>query len=48
MAAFASAGMKWNVSSTWLLHGNILFPLTDAGLTTTFTPTIALDYSFER
>jgi hypothetical protein len=48
MSAFAVAGMKWNVSSTWLLHANVLVPLSDSGLTATFTPTIAIDYSFAR
>jgi len=48
MSSFAVAGMKWNVSGTWLLHANVLMPLTDSGLTATFTPTIALDYSFAR
>ena len=47
-SAFAVAGMKWNVSSTWLLHANVLMPLSDSGLTATFTPTVAMDYSFAR
>ena len=47
-SAFAVAGMKWNVSSTWLLHANVLMPLSDSGLTARFTPTIAMDYSFAR
>lgn len=46
--AFAVAGFKWNVGGTWLLHGNVLWPLTDSGLTARFTPTVALDYSFTR
>lgn len=46
--AFAVAGFKWNVGGTWLLHGNVLLPLTDSGLTARFTPTVALDYSFTR
>ena len=46
--AFAVAGFKWNVGGTWLLHGNVLFPMTDTGLTAKFTPTVALDYSFTR
>jgi hypothetical protein len=45
---FAVAGFKWNVGGTWLLHGNVLMPLTDNGLTARFTPTIAIDYSFAR
>jgi hypothetical protein len=46
--AFGVAGVKWNVSGTWLLHASVLFPLTDRGLTTMITPTIAFDYSFAR
>jgi hypothetical protein len=47
-SAFTVAGVKWNVSGTWLLHANVLMPLSDSGLTATFTPTIAMDYSFAR
>jgi hypothetical protein len=47
-SAFAVAGMKWNVGSTWLLHANVLMPLSDSGLTARFTPTVAMDYSFAR
>jgi hypothetical protein len=47
-SAFAVAGVKWNVSRTWLLHANVLMPISDSGLTATFTPTIAMDYSFTR
>jgi hypothetical protein len=45
---FAVAGFKWNVGGTWLLHGNVLMPLADSGLTARFTPTVAIDYSFTR
>ena len=48
MSSFAVAGVKWNVSSTWLLHANVLMPLSDTGLTARFTPTVAMDYSFAR
>ncbi len=48
LSAFAVAGMKWNVGSTWLLHANVLMPLSDSGLTARFTPTVAMDYSFAR
>ena len=34
--------------STWLLHANVLMPLSDSGLTARFTPTVAMDYSFAR
>lgn len=46
--AYAVTGFKWNVGGTWLLHGHILWPLTESGLTARFTPTVALDYSFTR
>jgi hypothetical protein len=46
--AFAVTGFKWNVGGTWLLHGHVLWPMTDSGLTTRLTPTVALDYSFTR
>jgi hypothetical protein len=48
MTAFAVAGFKWNIGGTWLLHGHVLMPVTESGLTARFTPTIALDYSFTR
>lgn len=47
-SAFAVAGFKWNVGGTWLVHGNVLFPITESGLTARITPAIALDYSFTR
>jgi hypothetical protein len=46
--AFSVAGFKWNLSSTWLLHGQVMMPLSDNGLTARFTPTLAIDYSFAR
>ena len=48
MSTVAVAGMKWNVAGTWLLHANVLMPLTDRGLTARFTPAVTLDYSFAR
>lgn len=45
---FAVTGFKWNVTGTWLLHGHVLWPMTETGLTAKFTPTVALDYSFTR
>jgi hypothetical protein len=48
LSTIAVAGFKWNISGTWLLHGNVLLPLTDRGLTARYTPTVALDYSFTR
>jgi hypothetical protein len=43
---FAVAGFKWNVGGTWLLHANVLMPVTNNGLTARFSPSIAMDYSF--
>jgi Putative MetA-pathway of phenol degradation len=45
---FAAAGIKWNFRSTWLLSANVFHPLTEAGLTTKWTPTVTLDHSFGR
>jgi hypothetical protein len=42
------AGVKWNVGGAWLLHANVMMPLTDSGLTARFTPAVALDYTFTR
>jgi hypothetical protein len=47
-SSFAVTGFKWNVGGTWLLQGNVLWPLRDTGLTARLTPTIAMDYSFTR
>lgn len=45
-SVYAVTGFKWNVADTWLLHGHVLLPLSDAGLTARITPTVAVDYSF--
>jgi hypothetical protein len=44
--SFAVAGFKWNLGSSWLLSGNVLFPLTDRGLKAQVVPAFAFDYSF--
>ena len=44
----ALAGFKWNLTRTWLFNANLLFPLTDNGLTGRPTPSIAIDYTFDR
>jgi hypothetical protein len=44
----ALAGAKWNLGRTWLLSANVLLTLTDTGLTGRPTPSIALDYTFDR
>lgn len=41
-------GVKWNVGDTWVLAASIGVPLTHAGLTTSFTPFIGLDYALGR
>jgi hypothetical protein len=48
LSAFAVAGFKWNVGGVWLLHANVLLPITDGGLTARAIPTLAIDYSFAR
>ncbi len=47
-ATFVAGGFKWNLGGAWLLHGNVLLPLNEAGLTSRLTPAVALDYSFVR
>ena len=44
----AVAGLKWNLARTWLLNANVLFPLTEKGLTGRPTPSIAIDYTFDK
>jgi hypothetical protein len=44
----AVAGVKWNLADTWLVTANVRRPLTDAGLTAGWVPTITFDYSFGR
>jgi hypothetical protein len=44
----ALVGCKWNLTRTWLLNANVLVPLSDTGLTGRPTPSIALDYTFDR
>ena len=44
----AAPGLKWNLTDTWVLVGNVSVPLTKAGLTTAVTPYIGIDYSLER
>ena len=44
----AIPGIKWNLTDTWILAANLSIPLTDAGLTTRFTPFVGIDYAFGR
>jgi hypothetical protein len=48
LTATTVVGFKWNIAGTWLLHGNVLVPVGQRGLTTRFAPSVALDYSFTR
>jgi hypothetical protein len=41
-------GFKWNVAGTWLLNANVVFPLSTAGLSAGVTPSLAIDYTFDR
>ena len=41
-------GIKWNVSSTWVLAANVAVPLTNGGLTTRVTPFVGIDYAIGR
>ncbi len=43
-----STGVKWNVRSTWLLSAYISRPLTEAGFTAGWGPTVTLDYLLSR
>jgi hypothetical protein len=42
----AIGGVKWNVAATILLSATVLRPLTDAGLTPRWVPSVAIEYSF--
>jgi hypothetical protein len=41
----AATGIKWNVTDTVVLSGQLLWALNDRGLTAPLTPTVALEYS---
>jgi hypothetical protein len=41
-------GVKWNVTDTWVLAANVSVPITNGGLTASFTPYIGLDYAIGR
>jgi len=42
----AVAGMRWNVTGTWLVNSYIVVPITDGGLHARPTPAFSIDYSF--
>jgi hypothetical protein len=41
-----AGGFKWNVSDTWLLNATLAAPVGNNGLTASWVPTVALEYSF--
>jgi hypothetical protein len=43
---FASAGFKFNPAKTLLISGNLLIPLTNAGIRAKVVPVIGFDYAF--
>jgi hypothetical protein len=47
-AITVAPGVKWNLTDTWVLVGNVSVPVTKGGLTTTVTPYVGIDYSLER
>jgi hypothetical protein len=47
-AVTIAPGVKWNLTDTWVLVGNVSVPITKGGLTTTLTPYVGIDYSLER
>jgi hypothetical protein len=44
----AIAGAKWNVAASMLLSATVLRPMTEAGLTPEWIPSLAVEYSFDR
>lgn len=44
--ALAAAGVKFNPTRTLLISGNVLFPLSDAGIRSKPVPVIGFEYSF--
>jgi hypothetical protein len=44
----AVGGFRWNLTSTWLLNGYVVMPVTSGGLTARPIPAFSLDYSFVR
>ena len=44
----ALTGVKWNVGGTLVIGGHIAWPLTDRGLTSKITPTLAFEYAFPK
>jgi hypothetical protein len=42
----AVTGLKWNVTRTVVLGGHLMWSLTNGGLTSPVTPTLAFEYAF--
>jgi hypothetical protein len=42
----AVGGLRWNLTSTWLLNGYVVVPVTKRGLNARPIPALAIDYSF--
>jgi hypothetical protein len=40
-------GIRWNITSTWLVNSHVVVPITRGGLLARPIPAISLDYSFE-
>jgi hypothetical protein len=45
---FVVIGSKWNVARSWLFNAGVLIRLTDNGLRSRVTPTVSLDFDFQR
>ena len=46
--ALVVAGLRWNVASRWLLSGNVMRPVTTAGLNSRWVASAIFDYSIGR
>jgi hypothetical protein len=44
----AVLGVKWNVAGAWLLNAHVVRPLTRAGFTAAWSPSITFDYFFQQ
>ncbi len=44
----AVAGIKWNVTGSWLLNAHVLRPLSATGFTAEWSPAVTLDYFFQQ
>lgn len=44
----ALTGVKWNVGGTLVIGGHVAWPLTEHGLTSKITPTVAFEYAFPK